>query len=87
MKKIKILHIQETVASVGVEKIRLLLAKYLDKLKYEQKIVCTFAYGQLRIYYSKYSAWQPIKLLLYRREQHFTWRKKQNTHSQNTINQ
>ncbi len=45
--KIKILHIQETIHSGGVEKRRLLLAKYLDKSIYEQKIICTFAEGPI----------------------------------------
>ncbi|MDH6307775.1 glycosyltransferase involved in cell wall biosynthesis [Dysgonomonas sp. PFB1-18] len=43
--KLKILHIQETIASGGVEKLRLLLAKYLDKNRYEQKIICTHKAG------------------------------------------
>jgi len=46
-KKIKILHIQETINSGGVERIRFILAKYLDKTKYEQKIICTFAGGSI----------------------------------------
>ena len=41
--KIKILHIQETIGSGGVERIRLSLAKHLDNDLFEQKFVCTFA--------------------------------------------
>lgn len=46
-KKIKILHIQETIASGGVERTRLSLAKILDKNKFEQKIICTNASGNI----------------------------------------
>ncbi len=46
-KKIKVLHIQETVHSGGVERRRALLAKYLDKSIYEQKLICTFAIGPI----------------------------------------
>lgn len=45
--KIKILHIQETIASGGVERTRLSLAKLLDKNKFEQKIICTNASGNI----------------------------------------
>lgn len=45
--KIKILHIQETIASGGVERTRLSLAKFMDKTKYEQKIICTNASGNI----------------------------------------
>lgn len=45
--KIKILHIQETIASGGVERLRLSLAKLLDKNKFEQKIICTNAAGHI----------------------------------------
>lgn len=41
--KIKILHIQETIGSGGVERLRVSLAKHLDKTIFEQKFVCTFA--------------------------------------------
>lgn len=47
MKKIKILHIQETIGSGGVERLRLSLAKHLDKEKFDQKFVCTFASGNI----------------------------------------
>lgn len=47
MNKIKILHIQETIASGGVERTRLSLAKLLDKNKFEQKIICTNASGNI----------------------------------------
>lgn len=43
MKKIKILHIQETIGSGGVERLRLSLAKHLDKNLFDQMFVCTFA--------------------------------------------
>lgn len=46
--KIKILHIQETIASGGVERIRLSLAKLLDKNLFEQKIICTHAKGNIK---------------------------------------
>lgn len=46
-KKIKILHIQETIGSGGVERLRLSLAKLLDKNKFEQKIICTVAVGNI----------------------------------------
>jgi len=46
-KKIKILHIQETMGSGGVERRRLSLAKHLDKDIFEQKFVCTFAKGNI----------------------------------------
>ena len=43
MNKIKILHIQETIGSGGVERLRLSLAKHLDKNLFDQMFVCTFA--------------------------------------------
>lgn len=46
-KKIKILHIQETIASGGVERTRLSLAKLLDKNRFEQKIICTNVSGNI----------------------------------------
>lgn len=46
-RKIKILHIQETIGSGGVERRRLSLAKHLDKSTFEQKFVCTFAKGNI----------------------------------------
>ncbi len=46
-KKIKILHIQETMASGGVERLRLSLAKHLDKDIFEQKFICTHASGNI----------------------------------------
>lgn len=45
--KIKILHIQETIGSGGVERRRLSLAKHLDKEKFDQKFICTFASGNI----------------------------------------
>ena len=42
-KKIKILHIQETIGSGGVERLRLSLAKHLDKNLFDQMFGCTFA--------------------------------------------
>lgn len=47
MKKIKILHIQETIGSGGVERRRLSLAKHLDKNLFEQKFICTNASGNI----------------------------------------
>lgn len=46
-KKIKILHVQETIGSGGVERTRLTLAKHLDKNLFDQKFVCTFAKGNI----------------------------------------
>ena len=46
-KKIKILHIQETIGSGGVERRRLSLAKHLDKNLFEQKFICTFERGNI----------------------------------------
>ena len=40
-KKIKILHIQETIGSGGVERRRLSLAKHLDKERFDQKFICS----------------------------------------------
>jgi glycosyltransferase involved in cell wall biosynthesis len=45
--RIKVLHIQETVTAGGVERRRLLIAKYLDKERFEQRLVCTFAQGPI----------------------------------------
>lgn len=45
--KIKILHIQDTIASGGVEKLRLSLAKHLDKDKFEQRMICCHAVKNL----------------------------------------
>lgn len=47
MRKVKILHIQETIGSGGVERRRLSLAKHLDKNLFDQKFVCTFAKGNI----------------------------------------
>ena len=47
MKKIKILHIQETIGGGGVERPRLSLAKHLPKKKFDQKFICTFASGNI----------------------------------------
>ena len=45
--KIRILHCIETISSGGVEQTRLTLAKWLDKDKYELKIICTWAGGAI----------------------------------------
>ena len=47
MQKIRLLHIQETLGSGGVERRRLSLAKKLDKTKFELKIVCTQTKGPI----------------------------------------
>ncbi len=47
MSKIRILHTLETIGSGGVEQLRYLLAKGLDKIEFEQRIVCTQALGVL----------------------------------------
>jgi len=44
---IRVLHIQETVGYGGVERLRLSLAKLLDKEKYSLKIICTQAVGSI----------------------------------------
>lgn len=44
---IRVLHIQETVGYGGVERLRLSLAKLLDKEKYILKIICTQAVGSI----------------------------------------
>lgn len=44
---IKILHIQETIGSGGVERRRLSLAKLLDKNKFQQKIICQHEVGNI----------------------------------------
>lgn len=45
--KIRVLFCQETIASGGVEQRRLSLARFLDKEKYEIKIICTYQEGPL----------------------------------------
>lgn len=45
--KIKILHIQQTIGSGGVERRRLSLAKLLNKNVFEQKFICTQAIGNI----------------------------------------
>ena len=45
--KIRLLYIQQTIGSGGVERRRLLLAKKLDKTKFELKIICTQIKGPL----------------------------------------
>lgn len=45
--KLKILHIQETIASGGVERVKLSLAKHLDKNIFDQMFVCTNAAGNI----------------------------------------
>jgi glycosyltransferase involved in cell wall biosynthesis len=47
MKKIKILHIQESIAHGGVERRRLSLAKHLNKEVFDQKFICTHAIGNI----------------------------------------
>lgn len=44
---IRVLHIQETVGYGGVERLRLSLAKLLNKEKYSLKIICTQAVGSI----------------------------------------
>jgi glycosyltransferase involved in cell wall biosynthesis len=43
--KIRVLHCIETIASGGVEQVRLTLIRGLDKHKYEHKIICTWEGG------------------------------------------
>jgi glycosyltransferase involved in cell wall biosynthesis len=50
MEKIRVLHCLETVGSGGVEQLRYNLARYLDKERFEQKIVCTHKYGMIPEY-------------------------------------
>lgn len=47
MNPIRLLHCIETISSGGVDKIRLTLAKGLDKERYVLKIICTQAHGTL----------------------------------------
>lgn len=47
MKKIKILHVQQSISSGGVERRRLSLAKHLDKDIFDQKIICTYGSGNI----------------------------------------
>lgn len=47
MRKIKVLHIQESISSGGVERTRLSLAKHLNKSVFEQKIICTRSSGNI----------------------------------------
>lgn len=47
MTRIRLLHCIETIKSGGVERRRLSLAKYLDKEKFELKIICSQAIGPL----------------------------------------
>jgi glycosyltransferase involved in cell wall biosynthesis len=47
MEKIRILHCLETIGSGGVEQLRYNLSRYLDKGRFEQKIICTKAIGVL----------------------------------------
>lgn len=46
-KKIKILHIQQSISFGGVERRRLSLAKHLDRSLFEQKLICTSHRGDL----------------------------------------
>ncbi|MDO5509777.1 MAG: glycosyltransferase [Weeksellaceae bacterium] len=45
--KIKILHIQETIGSGGVERRRLSMAKHLDKMLFDQRFICTIEKGNI----------------------------------------
>lgn len=45
--KIRVLHCIETIASGGVEQIRLTMIRGLDKSKYEHKIICTWEGGAI----------------------------------------
>ena len=45
---IRILHIQETMGSGGVERLRLSLSKLMDKEKYDLKIICTHTGGGIK---------------------------------------
>ena len=47
MAKLKVLHCLETVGSGGVEQLKLIKAKHLDKSRYEQALICTKAIGVL----------------------------------------
>ncbi|GAB2633381.1 glycosyltransferase [Belliella aquatica] len=47
MTMIRILHCIETIATGGVEQVRLTLVKGLDKEKYEHKIICTWEGGAI----------------------------------------
>lgn len=47
MTKLRILHCLETVGSGGVEQLKLIKARQLDKSRYEQALVCTQAIGPL----------------------------------------
>lgn len=51
---IRVLHVQETIGSGGVERRRLSIAKLLDKSKFELKIICTNAYGDFPEEFRKY---------------------------------
>lgn len=44
---IRVLNVQETIGSGGVERLRLSLAKRLDKSRFELKIICTFIIGNI----------------------------------------
>ena len=46
-KKIKILHIQQSISFGGVERTRLSLAKHLNRSLFEQKLICTSHRGDL----------------------------------------
>jgi len=47
MTKLRILHCLETVGSGGVEQLKLITARELDKNRYEQALICTQALGAL----------------------------------------
>ncbi|WP_363350141.1 glycosyltransferase [Methylocystis echinoides] len=47
MRKLRVLHCLETVGSGGVEQLKLIKARQLDKNRYEQALICTQAIGSL----------------------------------------
>ena len=47
MSKIRVLHCIETIASGGVEQVRLTLIRGLDKTKFEHKFICTWKGGSI----------------------------------------
>ncbi len=47
--KIRVLHCIETISSGGVEKVRLGFAKYLNKEKFELRIICTNSKGPIKL--------------------------------------
>ncbi|WP_113922794.1 glycosyltransferase [Cognataquiflexum aquatile] len=49
LSKIRVLHCIETISSGGVEKVRLGFAQYLDKEKFELRIICTNSKGPIKL--------------------------------------